>query len=27
MPGSRAAFDQLDANRDGVISFAEFQAR
>ena len=26
LPGSRAAFDQLDANRDGVISFAEFRA-
>lgn len=27
LPGSRAAFDQLDANHDGVISFAEFRAR
>ena len=27
LPGSRAAFDQIDANRDGVVSFAEFQAR
>ena len=27
LPGSRAAFDQLDANRDGVVTFAEFQAR
>lgn len=27
LPGSRAAFDQMDANRDGVVSFAEFKAR
>ena len=27
LPGSRAAFDQMDANRDGVVSFAEFQSR
>lgn len=27
LPGSRAAFDQLDANHDGVVSFAEFKAR
>ena len=27
LPGSRAAFDEMDANRDGVISFAEFRAR
>ena len=27
LPGSRAAFDQMDANHDGVVSFAEFQAR
>ncbi len=27
LPGSRASFDQMDANRDGVISFAEFRAR
>ncbi len=27
LPGSRAAFDQMDANRDGQISFAEFQDR
>lgn len=27
LPGSRAAFDQMDADRDGVISFAEFRAR
>lgn len=27
LPGSRAAFDQMDTNRDGVISFAEFRAR
>lgn len=27
LPGSRAAFDQMDANRDGVVSFAEFRAR
>jgi hypothetical protein len=26
LPGSRVAFDQMDANRDGVISFAEFRA-
>lgn len=25
LPGSRAAFDQMDANRDGVISFDEFR--
>lgn len=27
LPGSRAAFEQMDANHDGVVSFAEFQAR
>ncbi len=27
LPGSRAAFDQMDTNRDGHISFAEFQGR
>ncbi len=27
LPGSRAAFDQMDANGDGVISFSEFRAR
>lgn len=27
LPGSRAAFDQMDANHDGVVSFAEFRAR
>jgi len=27
LPGSRAAFDQMDADHDGVVSFAEFQAR
>lgn len=27
LPGSRTAFDQMDANHDGVVSFAEFQAR
>ena len=27
LPGSRAAFDQMDVNRDGVVSFAEFKAR
>ena len=27
LPGSRAAFNQMDANRDGVVSFAEFNAR
>ena len=27
LPGSRAAFDQMDANHDGMISFAEFNAR
>lgn len=27
LPGSRAAFDQIDANRDGLISFDEFRAR
>ena len=27
LPGSRAAFDQMDANHDGVVSFAEFKAR
>ena len=27
LPGSRAAFDHIDANHDGVVSFAEFQAR
>lgn len=27
LPGSRAAFDQIDANSDGLISFAEFRAR
>jgi len=27
LPGSRAAFDQMDGNHDGVVSFAEFQAR
>lgn len=27
LPGSRAAFDQMDANRDGVVTFAEYQAR
>jgi hypothetical protein len=26
LPGSRAAFEQMDANQDGVVSFAEFQA-
>ena len=26
LPGSRAAFDQMDADRDGVISFDEFRA-
>lgn len=27
LPGSRAAFEQMDANRDGVVTFAEFEAR
>ena len=27
LPGSRAAFDQMDADHDGVVSFAEFQSR
>lgn len=27
LPGSRAAFDQIDANHDGVVTFAEFNAR
>jgi hypothetical protein len=27
LPGSRVAFDQMDVNHDGVISFAEFKAR
>ena len=27
LPGSRAAFEQLDANRDGVVTFSEFPAR
>ncbi|WP_309629358.1 EF-hand domain-containing protein [Brevundimonas sp.] len=27
LPGSRAAFDQMDANHDGVVSFAEFRSR
>ena len=27
LPGSRDAFDQMDANHDGVVSFAEFQGR
>ncbi|WGM31177.1 EF-hand domain-containing protein [Brevundimonas sp. NIBR11] len=27
LPGSRAAFDHMDANRDGVVTFAEFEAR
>lgn len=27
LPGSRADFDRMDANRDGVVTFAEFQAR
>ena len=27
LPGSRAVFDQMDANHDGVVSFAEFKAR
>lgn len=27
LPGSRVAFYQMDADRDGVISFDEFRAR
>ena len=27
LPGSRVAFDQMDADRDGVVTFEEFQAR
>ncbi|MBX9615865.1 MAG: hypothetical protein K2X25_09750 [Caulobacteraceae bacterium] len=27
LPGSRVAFDRMDADRDGVVTFAEFQAR
>ena len=27
LPGSRAAFDQMDADRDGVVSFDEFRVR
>jgi hypothetical protein len=27
LPESRPAFDRIDANRDGVLTFAEFQAR
>ena len=27
LPGSRGAFDQLDTDRDGVVTFAEFQRR
>ncbi|WP_298163109.1 EF-hand domain-containing protein [Brevundimonas sp.] len=27
LPGSRVAFDQMDANHDGVVSFSEFRAR
>lgn len=27
LPGSRAAFDQMDADHDGAVSFTEFQAR
>lgn len=27
LPGSRAAFDQMDSNRDGVVTFAEFRDR
>jgi len=27
LPGSRAAFEAIDANHDGVVSFAEFEAR
>lgn len=27
LPGSQAAFDQLDTNRDGVLTPAEFSAR
>lgn len=25
LPGSRVAFEKIDANQDGVISFAEFE--
>jgi anti-sigma factor RsiW len=27
LPGSRAAFDQMDSNRDGVVTFSEFRSR
>jgi len=27
LPGSRAAFDQMDANRDGLVSWREYEAR
>ncbi|WP_396593000.1 EF-hand domain-containing protein [Brevundimonas sp. R86498] len=27
LPGSRADFDRMDADRDGVVTFAEFQDR
>lgn len=27
LPGSRVAFDQMDTNRDGVVTFAEFEGR
>lgn len=27
LPTERAAFDRLDLNRDGLVSFAEFQRR
>lgn len=27
LPGSRAAFQQMDANNDGVVTYAEFEER